>query len=236
MDTFPSRASHHRTSRVARSCRTFVTFAWLVLFLCTSRFAHADFLKPSAQFRFGTSSSPFETSTAVGDLDSDAKPDYAIADRLGRSSHGYEYSLELALSLEKSRVFHFHSTQSALTVSVLDLDSDQDLDIVLTQTLGGEIVGVWINNGHGEFSERAMKDFPQFLVTTHTTVARQHVRAPSVMATLTFRRYASFPARSISPWPLGVANTDVAESWELCPQFLILSGSIPARAPPILHL
>ena len=107
----------------------------------------------TATFRLGSAAQPFGWSTAIADFDADQKPDFAIANKIGTSTHGYEYSLEFELSLESRQVFHFHSSYSGLTVTAIDLDNDKDLDVVLTRVSNGEVVGVWINNGHGQFSE-----------------------------------------------------------------------------------
>ena len=104
-------------------------------------------------FRLGTAALPYGWSTAIADFDADKKPDFAIANKIGTSSRGYEYSVELELSLEARQVFRFHSPDSALSITALDLDNDQDLDVVLTRTFNGEVVGVWLNNGYGHFSE-----------------------------------------------------------------------------------
>src|SRR5215831_1398167 len=111
-------------------------------------------------FRLGNAALPYGWSTAIADFDSDKIPDFAIANKIGTSPRGYEYSIELNLSLESRQVFRFHSADSALFIAALDLDNDHDLDVVLTRPLNGEVVGVWINNGSGQFSEGNREDVP----------------------------------------------------------------------------
>src|SRR5215472_10508657 len=124
-------------------------------------------------FRLGNAALPYGWSTAIADFDSDQKPDFAIANKIGTSSRGYEYSIELELSLESRQVFRFHSADSALSIAALDLDNDQDLDLVLTRAVNGEIVGVWINNGHGRFSEGGKPDAQSVLQSVSSRAYRE---------------------------------------------------------------
>jgi hypothetical protein len=117
------------------------------------------------QLSLGTAGMPFAWSSAVADLDSDHKLDFATADRTGHSTEGYNYRLKLALSREGNQTFQFRSTDSALNISIIDLDNDADLDIVLTHALSGEIAGVWINNGSGAFHQGNAADFPLGVLT-----------------------------------------------------------------------
>jgi hypothetical protein len=140
------------------------------------------------QLSLGTAGMPFAWSTAIADLDSDHKLDFAIADRTGHSTEGYNYRLKLALSREGNQTFQFRSTDSALNISIIDLDNDADLDIVLTHALSGEIAGVWINNGSGAFDQGNAADFPLGALTLRkkAIAASENVTASS--ATLPNRK------------------------------------------------
>src|SRR6516225_5268164 len=115
--------------------------------------------RPKQQVRLGTAAAPFGWATAIADLDSDEKLDFAIADRTSYGTNGYNYRLQLTLSQAESQTFQFHSTDSALNVSIVDLDNDADLDVVLTHAISGEIAGVWLNNGSGDFQQGRTEDF-----------------------------------------------------------------------------
>jgi hypothetical protein len=140
------------------------------------------------QLSLGTAGMPFAWATAIADLDSDHKLDFAIADRTGHTTEGYNYRLKLALSREGNQTFQFRSTDSALNISIVDLDNDTDLDIVLTHSLSGEIAGVWINNGSGAFHEGDAADFPLGVLALHqkVIVASRSITVPS--ATLPDRK------------------------------------------------
>ena len=104
-------------------------------------------------FRLGTAARPFGWSTAIGDLNADGRPDYAIADRIGRRASGFEYALELSISGIGSQSISFDSTQDALAVTLRDVDHDSDLDVVVTALLSRAVVGVWLNDGAGRFHD-----------------------------------------------------------------------------------
>jgi hypothetical protein len=159
-------------------------------------------------FRLGTAAQPFGTSTAIADFDSDHQPDFAIANNIGTSTRGYEYSLEFELSLESRQVFHFHSSYSGLSVSAVDLDNDKDLDVVLTRIANGEVVGVWINNGHGQFTEGPKtSSFPIKLFLSERTVQPIQTE-PAFIATTSRRFLLAEPGYSLaSDSPLTVCGS-----------------------------
>ena len=140
------------------------------------------------QLSLGTAGMPFAWSTAVADLDSDHKLDFAIADRTGHSTEGYNYRLKLALSREGNQTFQFRSTDSALNISIIDLDNDTDLDIVLTHALSGEIAGVWINNGSGAFHQGNASEFPLGVLNLHEKAIAASGNATVLSATLPNRK------------------------------------------------
>lgn len=142
---------------------------------------------------------PFGWATAVADLDSDAKLDFAIADRTSYGANGYNYRLQLTLSRAESQVFQFHSADSALKVSVVDLDNDADLDIVLTHAISGEIAGVWLNNGSGDFHEGQVEDFQQAGVQLKGSVTIGTANNAPALAGTTFDRKPVMRAAKVVP-------------------------------------
>jgi FG-GAP repeat protein len=108
----------------------------------------------SSIFRLGNAAKPFGWSTAIGDFDSDGKPDFAVADRVAHRSvaGAYAYRIQLSLSSEVRAEVRFESTADAVTIRTVDVDHDNDLDLVVGHPLGGEAVRVWLNDGHGNFT------------------------------------------------------------------------------------
>jgi FG-GAP repeat len=137
-------------------------------------------------FRLGTAARPFAWSTAVGDLNADGRPDFAIADRIGRRAAGFAYAIELTIAGGPSESVAFDSDQDSLTVTLRDVDRDRDLDVVVTATLSRSIVAVWLNDGTGRFrraapetleaswraSSSALTDRPRPEITVDESIAR----------------------------------------------------------------
>jgi hypothetical protein len=109
-------------------------------------------------FRLGTAASPFGWSTAIGDLNADGRPDYAVADRVGRRASGAAYELELTLGGIDSRSVWFEAPDEALAVTLRDVDHDHDLDVVVTALPSRAVVHIWLNDGHGRFHDAPSND------------------------------------------------------------------------------
>jgi hypothetical protein len=131
--------------------------------------AAADAMNPARAdafpraFRLGTAAAPFGWSTAIGDLDSDGRPDFAIADRPDHRPRGYAYTIEILLSRAQSQTLALQSVYDALTVRLRDVDDDRDLDLVATPALTQEVVRIWLNDGNGRFHEADSHAFPPVL-------------------------------------------------------------------------
>ena len=117
----------------------------------------------AAVFRLGNAARPFAWSTAIGDFDTDGKPDVAIADHIGRDANGYAYRIEFSMSGQADGGITFASTHNAVTIRAADVDADRDLDIVVGLPLSGRTVGVWLNDGHGHFTSADVSQLPATL-------------------------------------------------------------------------
>jgi len=212
------------------------TLSGILLALClfAPRTAQAaDGRKP--QFHLGTASIHVGLSSAVGNLDSDDKLDFAVADRTGKSPDGYNYRLQLAHSHEGSQVFHFHSKDSALNLSIIDLDDDADLDVVLTHTLSGEIAGVWLNTG-GRFHEGNTAEFSGRHVRLGDGVALTSETIPTGMASLPLRKTLTALTGSVRlELPDGPAFGSLRDFADLGTK-RVSDRSVTSRAPPTTRL
>ena len=122
----------------------------------------------AAAFRLGNAARPFAWSTAIGDFDTDGKPDVAVADHIGHGGNGYAYRIEFSMSGQAQGGVTFESTHTAVTIRAADVDADRDLDIVVGLPLSGRTVGVWLNDGHGHFTSADVSQFPAALQAEQT--------------------------------------------------------------------
>ena len=190
--------------------------------------------RPKQQVRLGTAAAPFGWATAIADLDSDEKLDFAIADRTSYGTNGYNYRLQLTLSQAESQTFQFHSTDSALNVSIVDLDNDADLDVVLTHAISGEIAGVWLNNGSGDFQQGRTEDFVRADFSAR--------RANTITAAIIAATLAAVPLQQKIAAPAGRVSFDrllrATSSRDRASQSLgidnTLRSLIAPRAPPAI--
>jgi hypothetical protein len=112
----------------------------------------------STLFRLGTAGRPFAWSTAIGDLNGDGTPDYAVADRAGHDLAGFQYSVDLSISGSGSQHVTFTSPDAALSIALRDVDHDQDLDVVVSTVISPGVVRIWLNDGSGAFAETSAFD------------------------------------------------------------------------------
>ena len=207
--------------------------ALVALYLLFPRIACAA-EKPKQQVRLGTAAGPFGWATAIADLDSDEKLDFAIADRTSYGANGYNYRLQLTLSQAQSQTFQFRSADSALKVSIVDLDNDADLDVVLTHAISGEIAGVWLNNGSGDFQQGNTEDFLRADLIARRTMTIAAAIIPAALAAVPLQKKIAAPAVRVS-FDNQLRETSRRERE---PQHLRRSGTlrslIAPRAPPAI--
>jgi len=110
-------------------------------------------------FRLGSAAQPFGWSTAVGDFNTDGTPDLVIADHTSRRAGLYAYQIQFSVSGLDLRNFAFESPQDAISVRISDVDHDDDLDVVVNSAASREVVGIWLNDGHGRFQSADVRRF-----------------------------------------------------------------------------
>jgi hypothetical protein len=183
---------------------------------------------PAQVYRLGTAAWPFAWSTVVGDLNADGRPDYAIADRIGRADGRFAYAIEFSIAGIPSRSLTFSAADAALTVSLRDVDHDHDLDIVVSAAFSRTVVGVWLNDGAGAFHRAPA-----------SVAAPQSAGTPQIDPG---GRSASDGAASVLPTTPGLATADERVSVDApavrVPTYarpaavVLLTPRLPARAPP----
>jgi len=102
----------------------------------------------------------------IADLDGDGRPDFAIVRAEGWDSKGLRYRIELQLTTRVSpSSFSVSAEKGGLRIFPRDVDGDGDLDLVVMSAWTLAPVGVWINNGHGEFTQGDLTAYPRSIWT-----------------------------------------------------------------------
>jgi len=98
----------------------------------------------------------------IADLDGDGRPDFAIVRAEGWDSKGFRYRIELQLTTGVSpSSLSVSAEKGGLRLIPRDVDGDGDLDLVVMSAWALTPVGVWINNGHGEFTRGDPTAYPR---------------------------------------------------------------------------
>ncbi len=90
---------------------------------------------------------------AVADLDGDGRPDLAVAKLEGRGPGGFRYRIDLDLTSRSGpSSFSVLAQRGGLIITPRDVNGDWQPDLIITSGWSFTPIGVWINDGHGEFA------------------------------------------------------------------------------------
>ena len=181
------------------------------------------------EFRLGTAAGSLGWSTAVGDFNTDGTPDVAIADRVSHSIGATSFTIEFAVSGLESKTIAFESDQDALTVRVSDVDHDNDLDVVVSAALSREVVGVWLNDGSGDFEPSAVAPFAAEVQPRHAVDTLDPSSAAS--STGLAPRHAAGMPHTVR-WTAAMQRRSSISVQPNRLQSALLSSAVTSRAPP----
>jgi hypothetical protein len=103
---------------------------------------------------FPVTSAWLNQGNATADLDGDGRPDLATARAEGWGQDAFNYRIEVALTTQGGlSSFSVSSEEGGLRIVPRDVDGDGDLDLVISSARSHLPVGVWINDGHGGFTQ-----------------------------------------------------------------------------------
>jgi hypothetical protein len=183
-------------------------------------------------FKLGTAARPFAWSTAIGDLNADGRPDFAVADRLGRGSAGFDYSVRFSVSGLPTQSVTFASSDAALSISLRDVDHDQDLDVVVSTVLSPAAVRIWLNDGSGVFSETARRDIPTEWRNWPSASADED-RDASVLANVPPRQSGQSVLAVQELFSSSRSHSSLTTSADARPT-TFADRCVPSRAPPVV--
>jgi len=93
-----------------------------------------------------------QTRIAIGDLDGDQKPDFAIVDFDKFESANARYSIEFQLSAGSTQTIDLEAPWGGLNLVARDVNGDNALDLLVTTHWTRIPVAVLLNDGHGKFT------------------------------------------------------------------------------------
>jgi hypothetical protein len=170
---------------------------------------------------------------AVADLDGDKQPDIASGIKVGHTTAGYSYRIDFDLSSNpQQKSFSVLSQEpNGLNIQAIDIDGDHDLDLVITSRLSLQPIGVWINDGGGEFTQG---DLGQYAVSA--LQSRQSIQSPRIPSTTFLFFVGRRPQATLDYQRLDLRTAELSlkefrDSLAIFTQ--VAKGSPLLRAPPV---
>ena len=95
----------------------------------------------------------------VSDFNGDHTPDLALSTSSRGDVPGFQQHVRIVFGVSRETSFEFHSRSSYVQLRARDIDGDHDRDIVIQEPLSLAPIGVWINDGAGNFHEGNLADY-----------------------------------------------------------------------------
>ncbi len=188
---------------------------------------------PNTESSRGLLTSPW----TIADLDGDHHPDSAQSSEVGTGVQGYHYRVDFQLSGGAPNKPFTVSTRSRLGLNIVprDIDGDNDLDLVITTGALHQLVGIWLNDGNGEFTPADASLYPNLDGTQgHSFVEARRIQSYFLELDEGRRPISIIPETT----PLSLLNTELARLRfaASAPTSLDHAGTKKSRAPPLsLH-
>ena len=175
---------------------------------------------------------PVGHTLAVADLDGDDKADGAIL--LDSRWVGANNSIKIQLHFtgRPNAELSFESAGHALTVRAWDIDHDGDIDLVIEDAFTHRPLRVWINEGHGDFHEGRLQDYPSIALDADNQLQSPYNRPDCLALWVTPQRSFEVSMMTVHrlgrPPCIGKSSAPVIVSQAVSRA----RASQPSRAPP----
>lgn len=197
----------------------------------TAAVSHASERDRRAAIRSGSAGILLGAAIIVADFDADGAPDVAVADRVNRGS---AYSIQLHLSVGHSQTLAFFSTKGALEFHAFDVDNDHDTDLIATPLLSRQVVGIWVNDGVGNFHRAHLDTFRSVVPMAMSSSTLSGLPFGRLLAISSRRLHSAVLRTRAFAFRPGPTTTLVAAGLRSAVADALDAGIGP-RAPPSLH-
>ncbi len=164
---------------------------------------------------------------AFADFNGDKSPDLALTEFAAHSLN------RIDLHLSDGSESHFTiriSEPMGLTLRAQDVDGDHDLDLVITAGILHRPVGVWLNDGAGNFTQADSSLYPAAVWRGPPGMFARTTLAETAKALAQVGRFAE-SCQTAEPDPFGIYST-VQAHLPCAPALPIPAGQGRVRPPP----
>lgn len=177
-------------------------------------------------------------SWVIADFDGDGRPDLLTATPAGEAGPGQSAGPEQAIEVRfgtpghEPSAFRIPDSRLGLNLIAWDVDGDHDLDLIVVNAISNRLLGVWINDGAGRFTEAQSPSVPDSLQSlSDGRVASPASRSCGALIVVEEERAAgALPAPCIALRPPAAHGAPLSRAFS-APH----CGSVslhPGRAPP----
>jgi hypothetical protein len=171
---------------------------------------------------------------AISDFDGDFHPDLASVQAGSTTSGNTDYWIQLQLSAAGPQSIRLVAPSGGLQIEARDVNGDHAVDLVLTTTSLRQPVAIFLNDGHGSFSQVASSDFPEAFSKPLTNWASTCYQSTDAVGIPPQSLTSICPAaKEISNIPMLADSIPPSRAGFLFDSFVI---SHAGRAPPALPL
>ena len=169
-------------------------------------------------------------STAIADFDGDLRPDLASVQGGSGDAYRATYWIQFQLTSVGRQSIRVVAPSGGLQIAARDVNGDHAIDLVVTTAVLGEPVAVFLNDGHGGFSQADQAAFPGAFGNSETNFASTpHSQAQVAALPSSFRTGMSSESKPLPRMNLdlsGIAISILGSPFDRPP------CRHPGRAPP----
>jgi hypothetical protein len=127
----------------------------------------------ASERRADAGKAPFAAQFAIADFDGDAQPDLASVQAGAGGNNRVLYLIDFRLSSGLRWTYGLTASPGGVRLASRDVNGDDLPDVVVTSSLTGEPLAVFVSDGRGNFTRSAPEMYPEAYRATGTSLAAQ---------------------------------------------------------------